>query len=81
MCVEGEDVESEDCLGFLSSVALAEEEKWHNTHSGGFPASNQLIVCAYMFKSNGRKPSVRVSCPPYTEIDMCVPACMYIQYE
>ncbi|CAI8052653.1 hypothetical protein GBAR_LOCUS28792, partial [Geodia barretti] len=31
---EGEsDLDSEDCLGFLSSVALAHDQKWYNTHS------------------------------------------------
>lgn len=31
------DLDFEECLGFLSSVAMAEDEKWHKTHSGRFP--------------------------------------------
>ena len=35
--VKGEsDVFSEDCLGFLSSVALTQDQQWYNTHSGEF---------------------------------------------
>ena len=36
MIIGESDLDSEDCLGFLSSVALAQDKKWHNTHSGRF---------------------------------------------
>ena len=36
MIIGESDLDSEDCLGFLSSVALAQDKKWYNTHSGRF---------------------------------------------
>ena len=36
MIIGESDLDSEDCLGFLSSVALAHDQKWYNTHSGRF---------------------------------------------
>ena len=45
---EGEDVVSEDCLGFLSSVALAQTQRSHVAH-GGEVSLFTVCVCVRVF--------------------------------